>query len=91
MKSFQARVYVTLKKSVLDPQGSALKHALSTMGYESVDDVRVGKFLEVNLKEKSQKEAQAKLEEICDKLLANPVIEEYRLELSENEGKARVK
>lgn len=83
MKTFDAKIKVTLKKSVLDPQGSTLKHALDTMGYESVEDVRVGKFLEVKIKEENTEKAKAKLEEICAKLLANPVIEEYCVELTE--------
>lgn len=86
MKNYEAKIYVTLKKSVLDPQGSTLKHALSTMGYESVADVRVGKFLEVALSASNEAEAQTKLSEMCDKLLANPVIEEYKIELTEKEA-----
>lgn len=83
MKTYEAKVYVTLKKSVLDPQGSALKHALSTIGFGQVNDVRVGKFLEVTLKQDSEQKAQAKISEMCEKLLANPVIEEYSFELKE--------
>jgi len=84
MKSYKAKIYVTLKKSVLDPQGKALKHALSTMGFENVNDVRVGKFLEVSLQQENESLAKAKLEEMCGKLLSNPVIEEYSFELNEN-------
>lgn len=79
---YQARVYVTLKKSVLDPQGATVKHALSSLGFEEVEDVRVGKYLEVNLKEKSEAAAKSKLDQMCQKLFTNPVIEEYRFELS---------
>lgn len=86
MKEYDAKVYVTLKKSVLDPQGSALVHALSNMGFSDVEDVRVGKFLEVSLKQKNEAEAKAKLDEMCSKLLSNPVIEEYRFELTESGG-----
>ena len=77
----QAKVYVTLKKGVHDPQGEAVKHTLSTMGYKDVSGVRVGKFIEVNLANKSPEEAEASLKEICEKLLANTVIESYRYEL----------
>lgn len=84
---YQGKVYVTLKKSVLDPQGATVKHALSSLGFADVDEVRVGKFLEVRLKGNTEKEAKAKLDEMCRKLLANPVIEEYRCELKEAEKK----
>jgi phosphoribosylformylglycinamidine synthase PurS subunit len=77
----QAKVYVTLKKGVHDPQGEAVKHTLSTMGYKDVSGVRVGKFIEVNLTDKSREEAEVVLKEICEKLLANTVIESYRYEL----------
>lgn len=77
----QARVYVTLKKGVHDPQGEAVKHTLGTMGYKDVSGVRVGKFIEVSLADKSREEAEASLKEICEKLLANTVIESYRYEL----------
>ncbi len=77
----QARVYVTLKKGVHDPQGEAVKHTLGTMGYKDVSGVRVGKFIEVSLANKSREEAEAALKEICEKLLANTVIESYRYEL----------
>ncbi len=77
----QARVYVTLKKGVHDPQGEAVKHTLGTMGHKDISGVRVGKFIEVNLAEKSREEAEASLKEICEKLLANTVIESYRYEL----------
>ncbi|MFH1829156.1 MAG: phosphoribosylformylglycinamidine synthase subunit PurS [Pseudomonadota bacterium] len=77
----QAKVYVTLKKGVHDPQGEAVKHTLNTMGYKHVSGVRVGKFIEVNLADKSPDEAEASLKEICEKLLANTVIESYKYEL----------
>ncbi len=77
----QAKVYVTLKKGVHDPQGEAVKHTLGTMGYKDISGVRVGKFIEVNLTDKSREEAEASLKEICEKLLANTVIESYRYEL----------
>ncbi|HEX9288462.1 MAG TPA: phosphoribosylformylglycinamidine synthase subunit PurS [Anaeromyxobacteraceae bacterium] len=77
----KVRVYVTLKRGVLDPQGSAVGRALRTMGYDEVEDVRLGKYIEVTLKD-GQDEAGAKqrLDEMCKRLLANTVIEDYRFE-----------
>jgi phosphoribosylformylglycinamidine synthase PurS subunit len=78
----KARVFVTLKRGVLDPQGSAVNRALHAMGYGEVNDVRLGKLIEVTLDEKApEAEARARLEEMCRKLLANTVIEDYRIEL----------
>lgn len=78
----KARVYVTLKRGVLDPQGSAVNRALHAMGYGEVSDVRLGKFIEVALDEKlPEDEARKRLEEMCRKLLANTVIEDFRIEL----------
>lgn len=78
----KARVYVTLKRGVLDPQGSAVNRALHAMGYGEVSDVRLGKFIEVTLDERaSEADERQRLEEMCRKLLANTVIEDYRIEL----------
>ncbi len=78
----KARVFVTLKRGVLDPQGSAVNRALHALGYAEVSDVRLGKLIEVTIDE-SVPEAQerARLDEMCRKLLANTVIEDYRIEL----------
>jgi phosphoribosylformylglycinamidine synthase len=78
----KARVYVTLKRGVLDPQGSAVNRALHAMGYAEVADVRLGKFIEVTIDEKvPEAEERKRLDEMCRKLLANTVIEDYRIEL----------
>ena len=78
----KARVYVTLKRGVLDPQGSAVNRALHALGYGEVSDVRLGKFIEVTIDEKvAVAEERKRLEEMCQKLLANTVIEDYRIEL----------
>jgi phosphoribosylformylglycinamidine synthase len=77
----KAKVYVTLKKSVLDPQGKAVQHALETLGFGGVKDVRMGKFIELDMKEATKPEAEQKLKSMCEKLLANTVIEEYKYEL----------
>jgi phosphoribosylformylglycinamidine synthase PurS subunit len=75
------RVYVTLKRGVLDPQGSAVGRALHTMGYDEVEDVRLGKYIEVTLKDGlNEAEAKRRVDEMCKKLLANTVIEDYRFE-----------
>lgn len=78
---FLAKVYVTLKKSVLDPQGVTIKHALDSLGYNSIDSVRMGKYFEVKINEADKKTADNIAKEICDKLLVNPVIEEYRFDI----------
>ncbi|MGE5396202.1 MAG: phosphoribosylformylglycinamidine synthase subunit PurS [Chitinophagales bacterium] len=83
---FLGRVYVTLRKQVLDPQGDAVRKSLSTLGYSEVEDVRVGKFIELKLNAANEKEALTKLDEMCSRLLANPVIEEYRIELVGGSG-----
>ncbi len=77
----QAKVYVTLKKGVHDPQGAAVARTLGTMGHKEVKGVRVGKYIEVELIDMGQAEAQEKLTTVCEKLLANTVIESYRIEL----------
>ena len=79
----KARVIVTLKNGVLDPQGKAIAHALSALGIDGVEDVRQGKFIEVTLAEKDPARARELLERMCQELLANMVIENYRYELGE--------
>ncbi|MGH7197536.1 MAG: phosphoribosylformylglycinamidine synthase subunit PurS [Candidatus Omnitrophota bacterium] len=78
----KAKVYVTLKKSVLDPQGKAVQHALSTLGFNEVKDVRMGKYIELDLGNADKAQAEQKIKSMCEKLLANTVIEEYRFELN---------
>jgi phosphoribosylformylglycinamidine synthase subunit PurS len=75
----KARVYVTLKKSVFDPQGKTIHDALLTLGYSQVADVRQGKYFELDLA--PGPEARRKVEEIAEKVLSNPVIESYRVEV----------
>lgn len=76
-----AKVYVTLKKGVHDPQGETVRHTLSTMGYKKINGVRIGKYIEVKLDDMSPPEAETLLKETCEKLLANTVIESYRYEI----------
>jgi phosphoribosylformylglycinamidine synthase PurS subunit len=77
----KAKIYVTLKKGVLDPQGKAIHASLSHLGIGGVEDVRVGKFMEFVLKETEREEARRRLDEACRRLLANTVIEDYRIEI----------
>jgi len=73
------KVIVTLKKSVLDPQGTVIQQTLDGMGFNNVTDVRQGKFFEIHIDEKEQKKAEEKVEDMCKKLLANLVIEDYKI------------
>ena len=77
----KARVTVTLKSGVLDPQGQAIGHALSGLGFAGVNSVRMGKFLELDLAETDKAKAEAAVKAMCEKLLANTVIESYRVEI----------
>jgi phosphoribosylformylglycinamidine synthase subunit PurS len=77
----KARITVTLKNGVLDPQGRAIANALHSLGFESVEDVRQGKLIEVELKASGEEQARAELDAMCKQLLANTVIENYRVEL----------
>lgn len=77
----KARIYITLKPGVLDPQGKAVAHSLHDLGFDEVEDVRQGKYLEVELSTTDTAKAGADLEEMCEKLLANTVIENFQIEL----------
>ena len=77
----KARVYVTLKSGILDPQGQAVLHALGSLGYSGVRDVRVGKLIELDLEMKEKSKAEADLRKMGDRLLANPITEDYRFDL----------
>jgi len=76
-----ARIWVTLKPGVLDPQGKAIAGALDSLGFSGVEDVRQGKFLEVRLASSDEDQARRDVERMCEELLANTVIETYRFEL----------
>lgn len=76
-----AKIYVTLKNGVLDPQGKAVQHSLESIGYKEALDVRIGKFIEVKLSGMPRPEAEKKVKEMCEKMLANTVIENYRFEI----------
>ena len=77
----RAKVHVTLKTGVLDPQGEAVRHALGTLGFDGVSGVRQGKVIELDLDDTDKAEAEARVDEMCSKLLANTVIENYAIEI----------
>jgi phosphoribosylformylglycinamidine synthase len=77
----KARVHVTLKNGVLDPQGKAIEHALGNLGFDGVNEARQGKFIELELTESDEAKARENVEAMCKKLLANTVIENYSIEL----------
>ena len=76
-----ATVHVRLKEGVLDPQGLTIRRALRDMGYKEVEEVKTGKFFEISFKSNSRRESERKVDQICRKLLANPVIEKYSFKL----------
>ncbi len=84
MTRWRADVYVTLKPVVNDPQGLAIRDGLHMLGYDEVDAVRAGKFIQVWVDGNDSAEAEKRVAEMCDKLLANPVIEQYRFTLAED-------
>ncbi len=77
----KAKIHVTLKQGILDPQGKAIEHALDSLGFKNAANVRVGKYMEVDVHETDRAKADAQIKQMCEKLLANTVIEEYRYEL----------
>ena len=84
-QKYHARIYVTLRPSVLDPAGTAVQSGLAHMGYADVESVRIGKYIEVNLSAPDETAAHQQLDRMCDQLFANPVIENYRVELVNGE------
>ena len=77
----RARVHVTLKAGVLDPQGKAIQQALGNLGFAGINDVRQGKFIELDLAESDRARAEAAVKAMCERLLANTVIESYRIQI----------
>lgn len=78
----KAKIHVTLKRGILDPQGKAIEHALDSLGFRNAANVRVGKYMELDVKETDKTKAEAQVKSMCEKLLANTIIEEYRYELT---------
>ena len=79
----QVKIFITLKNGVVDPQGITIKGALESLGYQGIANIRLGKYIQMELNSRSREEAEKNIEEMCGKLLANPVIENYRYEISE--------
>ncbi|MDQ0272940.1 phosphoribosylformylglycinamidine synthase subunit PurS [Cytobacillus purgationiresistens] len=79
---YKVKVFVTLRESVLDPQGTAVKDSLHSLNYSEVSDVRIGKYMELSI-EKSDRPVEEVVKEMCERLLANVVIEDYRFEIEE--------
>ena len=76
-----AKIYITLKKDVLDPQGSVIANSLKTLGFNNIEDVRQGKYIEIKLDSENEESAHKQINEMCEKLLANLVIEDYKVEI----------
>ncbi|BDI14560.1 phosphoribosylformylglycinamidine synthase subunit PurS [Nostoc cf. commune SO-36] len=87
---YLAKIFVTLRPSVLDPAGVAVQSGLEQLGYDNVDHVRIGKYIELTITTTDQKKARQDLDNICDQMLSNPVIENYRFELIEVETQTGV-
>lgn len=87
MTIYHVKVYIQLKDGILDPQGKAVEHALSSLGFSGMSNVRIGKMIELQVEGNSMEDAEKNVERACDKLLTNPIIETYDFELSLN-GKA---
>jgi phosphoribosylformylglycinamidine synthase subunit PurS len=79
----RVKIFVSLKSGVLDPQGKAIERSLHTLGYSEVEDVRMGKYLELHVTASSPEAAESRIREMCERLLANPVIEDYRFEVED--------
>ncbi len=75
------KIYVTFREGILDPQGKAVLHSLHTLGYKSVEDVRIGRYIELNINDTPEEEMDSKIREMCSKLLVNPIIEDFRYEV----------
>ena len=82
MPGVLARVYVTPKRGILDPQGKAVQHSLHALGFAEVQDVKVGKYIELRLRDLAADAARARVQTMCERLLANGVIEDFRIELA---------
>ncbi len=80
---YHARIYITLRPSVLDPAGTAVESGLKQMGYQGVTGVRIGKYIELELTATDETDANTQLDGMCDRLLANPVIENYCFEITQ--------
>ena len=83
----EAEVHINLKRTVSDPQGLTIKHALESLGYQNLEEVRVGKLIAIKLSSGNRKEAKQRVDEMCKRLLANPIIEDYSFKIKEPQVK----
>ncbi len=83
---YKSRIKITLRKSILDPQGKAVEHSIESLGFRNIKDTRIGKYIELTIDSASKEEAGKTTEEVCKKLLANPVIEDYEFEVLNLDG-----
>jgi len=81
-----ARIFVSPKKSILDPQGKAVRHALESLGFQRIQEVRIGKYIELKLDQEDSGEVEETVKKMCEALLVNSLIEEYTLEINPDEG-----
>ena len=81
--TFSSKIKITLRKNILDPQGKTIEHSLKSMGYDSILDTRIGKFIELKVEADSPEKAKQITDDACKKLLANPVMEDYEFEITE--------
>jgi phosphoribosylformylglycinamidine synthase len=89
-RKYLAKVFVTLRPSVLDPAGVAVQSSLKQLGYDNVEQVRIGKYIEITIISPDESKARQNMDRICDQILANPVIENYRFDLIEVESQTGV-
>ena len=85
---YKAQIKVTLRKSILDPQGKTVEHSIQSLGYKNVLDTRIGKYIELKLDAASEEEAKKITEAVCSKLLANPVMEDYEFSVINENGRS---
>jgi phosphoribosylformylglycinamidine synthase subunit PurS len=83
---YSAKIKVTLRKSILDPQGKAVEHSMQSLGYNNIIDTRIGKFIELKIDAANEEEAKKVTDEVCGKLLANTVMEDYEFEVVKMNG-----
>lgn len=81
---YTSKINISIRKTILDPQGKAVEHSLKSLGFDTIEDTRIGKYIELKINVKSKKEAEKISEEACRKLLANPVMEDYTFEVFKN-------
>lgn len=85
---YHSKIHVTLRKSILDPQGKAVEHGIHSLGYESVNHVRMGKYVELDVNTEQQEEAERITREVCERLLANPVMEDFHFSIEQSASSA---